>query len=143
MRNAKMIGFVATRKPEAARKFYEKTLGLKFVSEDPFAIVFEVEGRESSNRVASSQESGDGTWSGIMLRVQKVEALTPAGYTVLGWDVADIRSEVEELVKKGVKFERYDFLEQDELGVWSAPSGAKVAWFKDPDGNMLSLTQFR
>ena|ERR1700722_4698063 len=123
MRNAKMIGFVATQKPEAARNFYEKTLGLKFVSEDPFAIVFEV---------------GD-----AMLRVQKVEALTPAGHTVLGWEVANIRAEAEALEKKGVKFEIFPGMGQDELGVWSAPSGAKVAWFRDVDGNMLSLTEFR
>ena len=123
MKGSKIISFVATVKPEAARKFYEKTLGLKFVSDDPFAIVFDV--------------------NGVMLRVTKVKELVTAGYTVLGWDVADIRAEVEGLVKKGVKFERYEFLEQDELGIWSAPGGAKVAWFKDPDGNTLSLTQFK
>jgi len=98
-------------------------LGLKFVSEDAFAIVFDV--------------------NGVMLRVTKVKELVTAGYTVLGWDVADIVAEVKGLVKRGVKFERYEFLEQDELGVWKAPSGAKVAWFKDPDGNVLSLTQFK
>jgi catechol 2,3-dioxygenase-like lactoylglutathione lyase family enzyme len=122
MKNAKIISFVATVKPKEARKFYEETLGLKFVSDDPFAIVFDV--------------------NGTMLRVTKVKELVTTGYTVLGWDVADIRAEVEGLVKKGVKFERYEFLEQDELGIWSAPGGAKVAWFRDPDGNTLSLTQF-
>lgn len=122
MKNAKAICFVATVKPEAAREFYQKTLGLRFVSDDPFAIVFDV--------------------NGVMLRVTKVEELVVAGYTVLGWDVTDIVAEVKALGKKGVKFERYGFLEQDELGVWSAPSGAKVAWFKDPDGNILSLTEF-
>jgi len=122
MMKAKIISFVATVKPETARLFYEKVLGLKFVSEDAFAIVFDV--------------------AGTMLRVTKVKELATAGYTVLGWEVADIRAEVEGLVKKGVKFERYPFLEQDELGIWSAPGGAKVAWFRDPDGNVLSLTQF-
>jgi catechol 2,3-dioxygenase-like lactoylglutathione lyase family enzyme len=123
MLKAKIISFVATVKAEAARNFYEKTLGLKFVSEDAFAIVFDVQG--------------------TMLRVTKVKELVTAVYTVLGWDVADIVAEVEQLGKKGMKFERYDFLEQDELGVWSAPGGAKVAWFKDPDGNVLSLTEFK
>ena len=118
----KLIGFVATVKPVGAREFYEKTLGLKFVSEDAFAIVFDV--------------------NEVMLRVTKVKELVTAGYTVLGWDVADIRAEVEELVKKGVRMEQFDGLGQDASGIWSAPSGAKVAWFKDPDGNILSLTQF-
>ncbi len=123
MKNAKVISFVATVKPEAARNFYQKVLGLKFVSEDAFAIVFDV--------------------GGTMLRVTKVKELVTAGYTVLGWDVLDIRAEVKGLAAKGVKFERYEFLEQDEVGIWDAPSGAKVAWFKDPDGNILSLTEFK
>src|SRR5882724_10046588 len=117
-----IIGFVATRKPEKARTFYEKTLGLKFVSEDPFAIVFDVDG--------------------TMLRVQKVKELEPPGYTVLGWEVADIVAEVKGLTAKGVKFERFDGMGQDELGVWTSPAGGKIAWFKDPDGNILSLTEF-
>jgi catechol 2,3-dioxygenase-like lactoylglutathione lyase family enzyme len=119
---AKSISFVATKKPGAARKFYQDTLGLKFISDDPFAIVFEV--------------------NGTMLRVQKVKELVPAGHTVLGWEVADIRKEVEGLTVKGVKFEVFPGMGQDELGIWSAPSGAKVAWFRDPDGNVLSLTEF-
>ena len=77
-----------------------------------------------------------------MLRVQKVHELRPARHTVLGWRVPDIRSRIKELTKKGVRFERYDGLGQDESGVWTTPSGAKVAWFKDPDGNTLSITQF-
>jgi catechol 2,3-dioxygenase-like lactoylglutathione lyase family enzyme len=122
MIKAKVISFVATVKPDAARKFYEKTLGLKFVSEDAFAIVFDV--------------------NGVMLRVTKVKELVTAGYTVLGWEVSDIVAEVKGLVKKGVRMEQFDGLGQDASGIWSAPSGAKVAWFKDPDGNILSLTQF-
>jgi len=71
-----------------------------------------------------------------------VQSHTPPNYTVLGWDVADIGAEMKELTERGVKFERYEGLEQDGSGVWTSPSGAKIAWFKDPDGNVLSLTQF-
>ena len=119
---AKLIGFVATKDPKKAREFYEKILGLHFVSGDEFALVFEL--------------------GGTMLRVQKVEQVNPRSYTVLGWKVADIRKEITELVKRGVRFARYEGLAQDDLGIWSAPGGAKVAWFNDPDGNILSLTQF-
>jgi len=121
--NAKIISFVATKNPAVASRFYAETLGLKLVSDDPFAVVFDA--------------------NGTMLRVQKVQELTPAKYTVLGWDVLDIAATVEELAKKGVRFERYEGLSQDELGIWTSPAKAKVAWFKDPDGNVLSLTQFR
>ena len=117
-----VISFVATRDPASARKFYEETLGLTFISDDPFAMVFDM--------------------NGTMLRVQKVKDLTPADHTVLGWQVADIVRTVNELARKGVRFERFAGLTQDELGIWSSPSGAKIAWFKDPDGNTLSLTQF-
>ena len=123
MINSKIIGFVATRNPASARKFYEGALGLAFISEDPFAVVFDV--------------------NGTMLRVQKVQELHPPRHTVLGWDVHDIRAEIEALVKKGVRFERFDGLPQDELGIWTSPAGGKIAWFKDPDGNTLSLTQFK
>jgi catechol 2,3-dioxygenase-like lactoylglutathione lyase family enzyme len=122
MTQSKIICFVATRQAEAARRFYETTLGLKFVSEDPFAIVFDVEG--------------------TMLRVQKVREMNLAKYTALGWEVADIAARIQELTKNGVQFERFPGVPQDELGAWTTPSGAKVAWFKDPDGNILSLTQF-
>jgi catechol 2,3-dioxygenase-like lactoylglutathione lyase family enzyme len=123
MIHSKIISFVATRNPASARKFYEKTLGLACISDDPFAIVFDA--------------------NGTMLRVQKVQELLPAHHTILGWEVQDIRAEIEQLTKRGVRFERFDPLPQDELGVWATPSGAKVAWFKDPDGNTLSLTQFQ
>ena len=122
MTNSKIICFVATREAATARKFYETTLGLKCVSEDPFAIVFDA--------------------NGTMLRVQKVKELTPAQYTALGWEVANIAARIRELTEKGVRFERFPGVPQDELGVWTSPSGAKVAWFKDPDGNTLSLTEF-
>lgn len=118
-----IVTFIATKKPESAKDFYEKTLGLRLVYDDAFAIVFDA--------------------NGIMLRVQKVQEHDPPNYTVLGWDVVDIQTEIKELLGRGVKCERYEWLEQDELGVWIAPSGAKLAWFKDPDGNTLSLTQFQ
>ncbi len=120
--NAKIISFVATKNPAVALKFYVETLGLKLVNDDPFAIVFDA--------------------NGTMLRVQKVQELTPARHTVLGWDVPDIVTKVKELTKKGVRFECYEGLSQDELGIWTSPAKAKVAWIKDPDGNILSLTQF-
>jgi catechol 2,3-dioxygenase-like lactoylglutathione lyase family enzyme len=123
LNSSNVVAFIATSKPESARSFYEQTLGLRLVTDDPFAIVFDA--------------------NGVMLRVQKVREHTPPPYTVLGWDVADIHASVEELLSRGVRCEGYEWLEQDKSGVWSAPSGAKIAWFKDPDGNTLSLTQFQ
>jgi len=119
---SKIVAFAATSNPDAAKNFYEQTLGLTLTADDPFAVVFDAKG--------------------ITLRVQKVQSHTPPGHTVLGWDVADIRAEMKELTERGLKFERYEWLGQDESGVWASPSGAKIAWFKDPDGNILSLTQF-
>ncbi len=118
--SARIVAFVGTRDAERAKRFYQGTLGLNLISEDPFAVVFDVHG--------------------TMLRVTTVPELNPAKFTVLGWQVADIAAAVRDLQQAGVKFERYDF-PQDELGIWSAPSGARVAWFKDPDGNVLSLSQ--
>lgn len=123
LNTSKIISFVATTKPESARKFYEHTLGLPFVSDDAFAIVFNV--------------------NGSMLRVAKVPQHTPVRHAVLGWEVADIEAEVSELTKRGVRFERYEGLSHDDRGIWLSPSGARVAWFKDTDGNTLSLTQFK
>ena len=123
LKKSRIIAFVATQHPARARKFYEKTLGLRLVEDGPFALVFDV--------------------NGAMLRVQKVEKLVPATHTVLGWDVPDIRATIKELRKRGVRFERFEGLQQDESGIWTTPQGAMVAWFKDPDGNTLSLTQFQ
>jgi catechol 2,3-dioxygenase-like lactoylglutathione lyase family enzyme len=117
-----LICFAATSNAANARKFYEETLGLKFVSGDQFAMVFEV--------------------NGTMLRIQIVDQVNPHGYTRLGWNVADIVEEVQTLSKRGVQFARYEGMNQDENGIWTAPSKAKIAWFADPDGNILSLTQF-
>jgi predicted enzyme related to lactoylglutathione lyase len=114
--------FLATNNPGKARDFYEHTLGLKFVSDEQFALVFDA--------------------NGIMLRIQKAEHFAPPKHTALGWHVENIRTEVGRLVKRGVRFARYEGMDQDEHGIWTAPGGAQIAWFKDPDGNILSLTQF-
>ena len=117
-----IIGFVATSDPARARNFYSDTLGLPLVQEQmPFALVYDAHG--------------------TMLRVTVVKKVNPAGYTVLGWKVPDIHAAAQALTDAGVRFERYQGLEQDELGVWSAPGGDKVAWFNDPDGNVLSISQ--
>ena len=119
-----IVAFVPSRDLHKARSFYVDVLGLNFVSEDPFAVV-----------VASA---------GIPVRivnVSSIEGFRPFPFTILGWDVADIAVRIGELIKKGVTFQRYDGMTQDELGVWASPSGALVAWFTDPDGNVLSLTQ--
>jgi catechol 2,3-dioxygenase-like lactoylglutathione lyase family enzyme len=121
--DSKIVAFVATKNAAGAKTFYENVLGLRLVEDDSFALVFDA--------------------NGTMLRVQKVQQLSPAPYTALGWDVADINAEAEELVKRGVVFNRYEWLPQDERGVWTAPGGARIAWFNDPDGNTLSLTQFQ
>jgi catechol 2,3-dioxygenase-like lactoylglutathione lyase family enzyme len=119
--SAKIIAFVATLDSTKSRTFYENVLGLRCIGEDEFAAVYDC--------------------NGIELRVQKVQAFSPQPHTAVGWSVASIDRVVTEMWDKGVVFERYGFLEQDRLGVWTAPSGAKVAWFKDPDGNLLSLTE--
>ena len=113
--------FVATAKPVEARAFYEGVLGLTFVEDSPFALVFDMHGS--------------------MLRIQKVTHVVATTYTDLGWQVADIRQAVKELTEAGVSFERYEGMPQDALGIWATPDGSAVAWFKDPDGNTLSLAQ--
>ena len=117
-----LIAFVTTGDSAKAKAFYRETLGLSLLREDASALVFDAHG--------------------TMLRISKVREFAPAASTVLGWRVANIRGAVSELVRKGVAFEHYGAIEQDDLGIWTSPSGAKVAWFKDPDGNTLSLTQF-
>ncbi len=117
-----VIAFVATRDPVRAKEFYRDTLGLHLISEElPFALVFDAHG--------------------IMLRVTVVKELNPAAYTVLGWQVKDIGLAAKSLRESGVRFELYPGMQQDELGIWTAPGGAKVAWFKDPDGNTLGISQ--
>jgi catechol 2,3-dioxygenase-like lactoylglutathione lyase family enzyme len=115
-----IIAFVPTKDQAKARAFYEGTLGLRFVKDDGFAMVLDA--------------------NGIMVRVSKAE-FTPVPFTILGWQVTEIEKVVKALQQKGVHFERFGFFEQDELGIWTAPTGDKVAWFKDPDGNLLSVSQ--
>lgn len=120
--SAKLCGFVATRDRVRAKAFYQDVLGLKLLSDDQFAVVF---------------STGDN-----ILRITPVQEHAPVQYTVLGWNVRDIEATVDALAKAGVKFEIYGFLKQDSRGIWNAPgSDAKVAWFKDPDGNVLSVAQ--
>jgi catechol 2,3-dioxygenase-like lactoylglutathione lyase family enzyme len=127
--SAKLGAFVPTRNSEKAKAFYVDVLGLRYISDDPFALVLAA--------------------GGIQVRVSKVRNFSPQPFTVLGWEVADIEKVVTDLAAKGVKFEKFDFPGQDERGIWTAPSvdnatgGARVAWFKDPDGNVLSVTQFK
>ena len=116
------ISFIATDAPEAAEGFYRDVLGLRLVEASPFALVFDEHG--------------------MMLRVQIVEALEPVAYTVHGWQVADIAAEMARLGARGVVFEHFGLPGQEESGVWPSPAGAKIAWFKDPSGNVLSLTEF-
>jgi predicted enzyme related to lactoylglutathione lyase len=123
LNKSKLICFAATTKPTEAKAFYGDTLELPLVEDGPFALVFNA--------------------SGTMLRVQRVREIPKAQFTTLGWEVGDIRSTIQQLNKKGVRCERYDHVPQDELGIWTTPDGSKVAWFKDPDGNILSLTEFR
>jgi len=118
-----IMAFVATADAEAAILFYRDRLGLRLVGDTEFALEF---------------EAGE---LPTPLRVQKVEAVVAAPYTALGWKVDKLAEEVEALSKRGIVFERFEGLEQDESGIWTSPGGALVAWFKDPDGNVLSLTQ--
>ena len=119
----KLVAFGATTDARKAVQFYRRVLGLTVTSDDDFAIVFDAHGTE--------------------LRLQKVERFTLQPFTSLGWQVADVEQAVDRLVKSGIQPERYEWLEQDKRGIWSAPSGARVAWFKDPDGNLLSVAQYR
>jgi catechol 2,3-dioxygenase-like lactoylglutathione lyase family enzyme len=119
-----IIACVGTTQPERAKTFYRDVLGLKLVEDAWWALVFEAGGRR--------------------LHVEKAQQkFTPVPFTSLGWRVPDIKALAEGLSKKGVKFERYPGMQQDDLGIWTTPDGAaKVCWFKDPDGNTLSLSQF-
>lgn len=117
-----IVAFVSIVDVSRARDFYRDTLGLRLIMEEPpFALVFEA--------------------NGIMLRLGMAKELPPAHGTVLGWQVPEITTTVRDLVQAGVRFERFPGMAQDELGIWTAPIGAKVAWFKDPDGNILSVSE--
>lgn len=121
LKNSKLVGFVATSKPEESKRFYRDCLGLTLIDDTPYALAF---------------AAGD-----TVVRVQKTERAHPPPYTTLGWAVENISKTVNALTEAGVHFERFAQLEQDDLGVWSASATAKVAWFKDPDGNLLSVTE--
>jgi catechol 2,3-dioxygenase-like lactoylglutathione lyase family enzyme len=120
--SSKIVAFVGVRDAARAKAFYRDTLGLRLVGEDGYALVFDA--------------------NGTMLRVSLVREVSAAPYTVLGWEVNNIVAQAKQLSEAGVKLERYEsFIKQDELGIWTAPGGALVAWFKDPDGNLLSISQ--
>jgi len=122
LRAAQLMGFVGVSDLALAQHFYGETLGLELHDERPFALVAHL--------------------GPAMLRITAVEQPAAAPYTVLGWAVGDVEAAVDELTRRGVEFTRYPGMDQDDRGAWTAPGGAKIAWFLDPDGNNLSLTEF-
>lgn len=121
MKLSTMVGFLVTTNPEAARRFYSEVMGFRLLTDDHFALAFDAHG--------------------AMLRVGKAQEFTPALGTVLGWEVGDISEAVAELKERGVNFKRFPNMKADEQGVFTFPNGDRVAWFKDPEGNVLSLSQ--
>jgi catechol 2,3-dioxygenase-like lactoylglutathione lyase family enzyme len=117
-----VIAFAAATDLDRAREFYQGTLGLTLVDQNPFACVFDV--------------------GGTMLRVTAVAQVATPGYTILGWRVDDIDGTVAGLRARGVTFTRYEQMGQDDNSIWMAPNGDRIAWFTDPDGSTLSLTEF-
>jgi catechol 2,3-dioxygenase-like lactoylglutathione lyase family enzyme len=123
--NAVPTGFIPTANAEAARSFYEGTLGLRFVADERFALVFRL-----------------GPEPGTDLRLVRIGAKhQPTEFTIFGWEVGNLEQVVEELTAKGVQFLRYPGMDQDERGIWHAPGRAKIVWFQDPDGNTLSIAE--
>jgi catechol 2,3-dioxygenase-like lactoylglutathione lyase family enzyme len=124
LNSSKIIAFLLTTDYARARSFYVDTLGLEFVSQDHFALALR--------------------GNGNMIRVVKSEKFNPAQYTVLGWEVSNIESAVGDLMNKGINFEKFPWVKDERgLGIWTAPNGDQVAWFKDPDGNLLSLSEHK
>jgi len=121
LENQKLVAFAPVTNADRARAFYRDILHLNLVHEDGFALVFDVQG--------------------IMLRVTLVRDLKPQPFTVLGWQVSDAAAIAQELAAGGVAFERFPGIDQDEHALWHAPGGAVIGWFKDPDGNILSISQ--
>ncbi len=119
--DAKLLGMIPTTDFARAKTFYCGTLGLPFLKDDGFALTV---------------QAGQNT-----IRIVKVQSFQPLPFTLLGWEVAAIEDEVRTLTAAGIVFERFSFLAQGDLGIWTAPGGDQVAWFKDPDGNTLSLSQ--
>lgn len=122
LQDCNIMTFVATTQPEKARAFYCDILGLRFEEDTPFALVV---------RTANA-----------LMRIQKVQSFAPLPFTSLGWEVEDIEAAVKQLQSKGISFERFEGMGQNDQGIWKAPGGDQICWFKDPDGNLLSLTQF-
>lgn len=122
LKQCDVMSFLASSQPEKARYFYCDLLGLKLEEENPSALVL---------RLANGS-----------LRIQKVQSFTPHPFTALGWQVDDIEATMKQLEKAGIKFERFEGMKQDSMGIWLSPSQARISWFKDPDQNVLSLTQF-
>ena len=120
LKEARLIGFVVTTDYERAREFYEQKLGFEFVSLDQFALVM----RTANN----------------MIRITKIKDFKPARNTVLGWEVENVEEMAAWLTSRGVEFEDYPFIQDHSLRIWSAPGGDKIGWFKDPDGNVLSIS---
>ena len=117
-----IIAFATIVDVERAKVFYRDTLGLTLISEEPpFALVFDA--------------------NGVMVRLGMATKLPEAHGTVLGWQVPEIEVAVKELTERGVPFEQFEGLSQNQKGIWLSPSGAKVAWFRDPDGNILSISE--
>ena len=119
--SGKMVGFIPTKDYAKARAFYEGKLGFEFVSLDQYALVMNA--------------------GGLMIRIAKVPNFTPLQGTILGWQVENIQSVATWLRDRGVPLEKYPFVQDRELGIWTTPNGDRVAWFKDPDGNILSISQ--
>jgi len=119
--HSKMMGFIFTRDYDNARAFYEGKLGLQFISQDQYALAL---------------RAGE-----HMIRIVKIPDFVPARATVLGWEVKDIEAVVAWLKARGVILEDYLFIQDRKLGIWSTPGGDRIAWFKDPDGNVLSVSQ--
>ena len=121
LRDQKLKAFIPTVDPDKAKRFYVNLLGFDLLSEDYYGMELEL--------------------NGSLLRIATVEQFKPHPFTVLGWEVDDLSSLITSLVRKGVVFEIYNIIDQDKSGIWNAPGGGKVAWFKDPDGNLLSLSE--
>ena len=119
--NGKVVAFLPTKDAGKARVFYESVLGMRFISDDHFALVMDADG--------------------TMIRIVRMGEFTPAPFTILGWEVTSIETAVGRMSSAGVTFERFGLPGQGEDGIWNAPGGARVAWFKDPDGNVLSVSE--
>ena len=122
LQSSSLIAFAGATDLARARAFYEHTLGLRVVEQNDLACVFDA--------------------NGTMLRITAVSEISNPGYTVLGWQVANMEEAVHALTLLGVEFTQYDGMDQDLTGIWTSPGGDRVAWFADPDGNIVSLTEF-